>query len=271
MILPEGFALPPLPYLAVLVLALAGVASGLARRSIEVTGRHVVALAPWMTVGSCLYVLYTVGALPAGVRPLGGTPAVYLTVAAVVSAIWIVADASAALNDRVPSVLAATGVAAFVPILAAALRWGARAGSLTPFWPGVAVAVSVPVALATWVALERFVPRIAVTGAAGLLAVFAHALDGISTAVGVDVLGFGEQTPLSAVIMEFAGTLPTADLLGVGWLFVLVKLAVIGGVVTLFADYVEEDPTEGYLFLAVIAAVGLGPGAHNLLLFTIAG
>lgn len=271
MILPEGFALPPLPYLVVLVVALAGVAYGLSRRSPEVTSRHVVALAPWMTVGSSLYVLYSVGALPAPVRPLAGTPSVYLTVAAVVGAIWIGADASPATRDRLPTVLAASGVVAFTPVFLAALRWGAQEGTLTPFWPGVAVAISVPGALATWEVLKRLAPRVAVTGHAGLLAVFAHALDGVSTAVGIDVLGFGEQTPLSAAIMHFAGTLPTAELLGVGWLFVLVKLAIAGVVVTLFADYVEEDPTEGYLFLALIAAVGLGPGVHNLLLFTVAG
>lgn len=271
MILPEGFSLPPLPYLAVLTVALVGVAYGLSRRSLEVTSRHVLALAPWMTVGSSLYVLYSVGALPASVRPLAGTPSVYLSVAVVVGAIWIGADSAAATRERLPTVLAASGVVAFAPVFLAALRWGAREGSLTPFWPGVAVAISVPSALATWSILKRFVPRVAVTGHAGLLAVFAHTLDGISTAVGIDVLGFGEQTPLSAAIMHFAGTLSTADLLGVGWLFVLVKLAVAGVVVILFADYVEEDPTEGYLFLALIAAVGLGPGVHNLLLFTIAG
>ncbi|MFB6234480.1 MAG: DUF63 family protein [Halopenitus sp.] len=271
MLLPEGFALPPLPYLAVLAAALAGVAYGLSQRSLEVTSRHVLALAPWMTVGSSLYVLYSVGALPAPVSPLAGTPSVYLTVAAVVGAIWIGADSSPTTRERVPTVLAASGVVAFTPVFLAALWWGAQEGSLTPFWPGVAVVISVPSALAAWSVLKRLVPRIVITGHAGLLAVFAHTLDGISTAVGVDVLGFGEQTPLSAAIMHFAGTLPTAELLGVGWLFVLVKLAIAGLVVTLFADYVEEDPTEGYLFLALIAAVGLGPGVHNLLLFTVAG
>lgn len=271
MILPEGFSLPPLPYLVVLGLALVGVAYGLSRRSLEMTSRHVVALAPWMVVGSCLHVLYAVGALPAIVRPLAGTPSVYLTVTAVVGAIWIGADMLPATTDRLPSVLAVTGLVVFVPVVAVAFAWGAREGTLTPFWPGVAAVLSVPVAVTTWVALGRVVPRIAITGNAGLLAVFGHSLDAVTTAVGVDVLGFGERTPLSAAILRFAESLPTAETLGVGWLFVLVKLAVIGGVVALFADYVEEDPTEGYLFLALIAAVGLGPGAHNLLLFTVAG
>lgn len=36
------------------------------------------------------------------------------------------------------------------------------------------------------------------------------------------------------------------------------------------ADYVREEPTEGYLLLGLVAAVGLGPGVHNLVLFSIA-
>jgi len=71
--------------------------------------------------------------------------------------------------------------------------------------------------------------------------------------------------------MAFADWLPTAETLGSGWLFVVVKLAVAGGVVVLFADYIDEVPTEGLLLLGFIAAVGLGPGVHNLLLFAVTG
>jgi uncharacterized membrane protein len=52
---------------------------------------------------------------------------------------------------------------------------------------------------------------------------------------------------------------------------VVVKLVLVGGVVVLFADYIEDEPTEGYLLLGFIAAVGLGPGVHNLLLFAVTG
>jgi uncharacterized membrane protein len=121
-----------------------------------------------------------------------------------------------------------------------------------------------------WISLRRLRPEATATaGAVGLLALFGHGLDAVSTAVGVDVLGFGERTPLSRVIMEFAAGLPTADFLGSGWLFVVIKMVLVGGIVVLFADYIEETPAEGYLLLGFIAAVGLGPGAHNLLLFAV--
>ena len=64
--------------------------------------------------------------------------------------------------------------------------------------------------------------------------------------------------------------LPAPAVLGDAWLFIIVKLLVAGAVVALFDEYVREDPTEGYPLLGLVAAVGLGPGVHNVVLFAIA-
>lgn len=125
-------------------------------------------------------------------------------------------------------------------------------------------------AIGAWRALVRINPAVGVTGGVGGLVVFAHALDGVSTAVGVTQLGFGERSPLSRLLLELGG-LPSVPVFGEGWVFLLVKLAVAGVAVSLFVPYVRETPREGMLFLGFLAAVGLGPAAHNLLLFTIAG
>ena len=98
----------------------------------------------------------------------------------------------------------------------------------------------------------------------GGLVLFAHLLDGISTAVAVDVFGTTERSLLPARIMEFAGILPTEPYLGTGWLFVAVKLAVASLIVVAFADYVREEPVRGNLLFAVVIAVGLGPAMNNL-------
>jgi len=122
-----------------------------------------------------------------------------------------------------------------------------------------------------WTGLKRVRPEVRVTGTAGALAVVAHSVDGVSTAIGIDVLGATERTPLSRAIIEFGALLPTADLLGAAWLFVVVKAVLACFVVTVMVEYVRDEPAEGRLLLALVAAVGLGPGAHNLLLFTITG
>jgi uncharacterized membrane protein len=263
MVLPTGFGLPPLPYLLGLTLGLAAVGAALVARRPAVGERHVLALVPWVLVGATAHVLYVVGALPAGVRPLAGTPAVYATVAVVAGAAWAGLDAA---GRDPPRPLAAVGIVALVPLLGVAL---ASAASLEPVWPGVAVAVAGLLAAGTWRALLAVRPGVAVTGRVGVLVVFAHALDGVSTAVGVDILGFGERSPLSQEILEFGAALPTAEVLGSGWPFVAVKVGLAAVVAVALADLVRDEPTEGYALLTLVAAVGLGPAFHNLVLFTV--
>jgi len=269
MVLPEGFALPPLPYLLGLLAAVAAVAGALYRTAPSVTDRTVLALAPWVAVGSALHVLFVVGWVPDAVRPLLGTPAVYLTTFAVAGTVWLAAPRTPVSAERA---LAATGTAVALVVVGYAVARATRTGGLQLLWPAVGLLVAVAITVALWEATRRTYPDAAVaTGAAGALALFGHALDAVSTAVGVDVLGFGERTPVSQIVLDVAASLPTADAIGVGWLFVLVKLVIAEAVVVLFADLIREDPREGYLLLGAVAAVGLGPGAHNILLFVVAG
>jgi len=67
--LPAGTTLPPAPYLLVVLLATGGVVAALRRRRPRVTGRRVLALAPWMALGSAAHVLYVVDALPPSSHP----------------------------------------------------------------------------------------------------------------------------------------------------------------------------------------------------------
>ncbi|QCC47047.1 DUF63 family protein [Halobellus limi] len=276
-ILPEGFALPPPTYLAALLAAAAVVARAALRRRPTVTTGRVLALAPWMALGSALHVLYVVEALPALARPLAGTPAVYVTVAVAAVGAWVALDAvlderdgdSAGQSPRVARALALGGGALALVAVVRVLAVGVAAGALSPLVPAASVVVAAVLAAAVWFALTRVAPETRTTGALGAFAVFAHVLDGVSTAAGIDLLGFGERTPLSRLIVEFAAGLPTEPVLGSGWLFVLVKIAVASLVVWLFADLVETDPTEARLLLGFVAAVGFGPATHNVLLFAI--
>ena len=266
-ILPEGFALPPLPYLVGLVAAVVVVAVVAARRRPAVTTGRVLSFAPWMVLGSAVHVLYAAEALPDAVRPLGGTPAVYVTVGTVGVGAWVLADAVFEESTVARALAASGGVLA----LGAVVAVGVAGGSLSPAAPAAAVVAASVFAAVAWGGLTRAVPEIRETGALGAFVVFAHLLDGVSTAVGVDVLGFGERTPLSRLIIEFAAGLPTEPILGSVWLFVVVKLGVASVVVWLFADLMRAEPARSRLLLGFVAAVGLGPAVHNLLLFTIAG
>ena len=263
--LPEGFGLPAPPYLAVLLGGTVLIARLLSREEPRITGVTVVGLAPWMVAGAALHSLFQLETVPELFMPLLGTPAVYFATFVLAGATWVVAVRTA--PERVPWVLGVAGtVLALVGTVAVLL-----AGGVVRPGPSLAsVVVAVGLTGVCWVGLERVAPEsVSTTGVTGVLVVFAHALDGASTAVGVDVLGRGERTPLSAEILEFAAGLPTASAIGAGWLFVLVKLGLAMGLVSLFTGYVREDPRQAYLLLAVVVAVGLGPGSQNVILFAV--
>ncbi|MBP1988231.1 DUF63 family protein [Halolamina salifodinae] len=267
-LLPAGFALPSLPYLLAIVLAGGAVAAALRQRDPAVSDRLVLALVPWMLAGAWLHVLHVIGAAPDFVDPLLGTPSAYLTTAILAGAVWLAADGLTLDTERG---FAAGGTGLALLAFAVGLRWGIIDGTFTPAWPAIAAVLGVVLGLAVWSGLRRGYPNVADAGAAGALAVVAHSVDAVSTAIGIDVLGAAERTPLSRAIIEFGATLPTADLLGSAWLFVLVKLALGAGITALLAESVREAPRQGRLLLVFVAAVGLGPGAHNLLLFAITG
>ncbi len=270
---PRGTTLPPLPYLLVVLLAAIGVAVAIRRRRPAIAGSHVLGIVPWIALGATLHVLYVLGALPGPLAPFGGSPTVYVAVATLAGAVWVGADAAASgvgtdgSVPGVPAALAAVGTVLLVPAVAVALVAGGLSGPGAR-WSAVAVVLGVPLAAAVWAGLTRVSPGTTVTGGVGALVVLGHTLDGVSTAVGVARLGFGERSPLSRILLEL-GWLPSVPVLGEGWLFLLVKLVVACVVVHLFAPYVRDVPSEGLPFLGFVAAVGLGPALHNLLLFTI--
>ncbi|UPM43359.1 DUF63 family protein [Halocatena salina] len=264
-LLPEGFVLPPLPYLVGIVLVSLVIVGVLYRQTPRITKQTVVALAPWMTVGAGLYALEQATVVPAVLAPFASAPTVYLTTFVVVGAIVaVVGDRQPArfAIDSTPGVVLITGTVVAIGVFAVAGIAAVQSPPVHVFWPGVAVVGAAAITGGGWLLFRSFFPTaIEETGGAGLLVVFGHALDGLSTAVGLAFLGFGEQTPLSQLLID-AG--------GVG-LFVVVKVLLAVVIVGLLTDYVREEPSEGNLLLAAIAAVGLGPGVHNVVLFAIVG
>lgn len=269
MVLPAGFELPPLGYLAVLAAVLVATGVVLVARRPPVTDRFVVALVPWIVAGAAMHVLYVLDGLPGWLAPLFGLPAVYLSTAAGLGLVWTVAlvlgdDAAAA----VPTLeVLATGI-----VLAGAATVGLglvalEAGGIAAGWPAISLALAAVLTGAIWLGAREWLPATAgTTGASGVVVVFGHTLDGVSTAVGIDVLGGVERSPLADLLIQLGAQLPVVPVFETTWLFLLVKVALAVAILVLFRPFVADEPTRGHLLLALVAAVGLGPGVHNLLL-----
>jgi uncharacterized membrane protein len=268
-LLPSGFELPPTPYLAGIGMATLIVSVLMVVFRLEVTGEVVLGLGVWMAIGATLHASHQIGAFPPWASPLFGAPAVYFTTFVVAGLLWIgisLAVAAEVLSST-GRLLGIVGLGVWILLL---VFFVVNAPALLPFWPTAGLFATVVVGAAAYIALALIATdAVAATGRVGAFVVFSHTLDGISTAIGVDVLNVGEQTPLPRLIMDVAADLPTATYIGTGWLFVLTKIVLAMIIVVVFADYVEESESRGNIAMAAIAAVGFGPGVYNLLLFLV--
>jgi uncharacterized membrane protein len=277
MVLPSGFGLPPLPYLVVLVGGVFLISAVLVALEPPVDQRTVVALAPWMALGGALHAFNQppIELYDAALAPLFGTPSVYLTTFNTMGTVWLLLSFFGVRTGHDENIsrnlgLVGTGILTVVLVLSAITAL--RSDLIDPVWPALAVLASLFVAavVVLIVALWR-TPVIIRARYAAPVVIFAHVFDGVSTAIGTDVLGVGERSPLPRALMEFAGELPTAATLGTGWLFVVVKIVVAVAVVVLMDDYLREEPVEASLILSVVTAVGMGPATNNVVLFLFSG
>ncbi|WIV67811.1 DUF63 family protein [Natrialbaceae archaeon AArc-T1-2] len=270
MVVPDGFVLPPWYFFVPLVLLLAVVVALLWVLEPPVTDRTVVAFAPWMMLGSTFHVLYRLEAWPEPIAALFSSPTVYLTTALIAGVVWLLGSFvyAAGLQPSIERLVGVVGTGFFAVFAAVTIAHGWEVGTFSPLWPVLSVVITGIVTALAWLVLSlTYTQAVATTGMTGALVVFSQALDGVSTAVGYDVIGVHEEVPASRFILETGEALPTYEYLGAGWLFVVVKVLLALVVVGLFTDFVREAPRRGRIVLAFIAAVGLGPGVHNVLLF----
>jgi uncharacterized membrane protein len=275
------FVVPPLVHSVGLLVGSGVVLALLLAAKPPMNQKTVVAFAPWIVSGAVLHVFYQLNVLykqqvfPEAVGPLFSAPAVYLTMFILMGFIWAAATMFMTNPDadRVSSYLAGMGVGTVLPLLGLLLLRGTDPAvrPMEPVWPVTGLLLSIGgTFLVTLLIGLRRTDVFARMRYVGPLIVFAHLFDGVTTAIGVDALGAGERSTVPQAILNLASQLPTADAIGTGWLFVLVKLLVAVAIVVLFADYVREQPVESNLIMGLIVGVGLGPGTYNFLLFLLA-
>lgn len=144
-------------------------------------------------------------------------------------------------------------------------------GHVHVLWPAISVLGAIALTVVVWLTIRHLSPSVSTqAGWMGVFVVFGQAVDAVSTAVGVDILSVTEQVPLSRAVLELAATLPAASLIGVGWLFVVLKMALATGLVWLVATDSETTPLATRLLLLGGGLAGLLPGIRNLILYTLA-
>lgn len=273
------FAFPPLVHSVSLVVSSVIIIALLFVMRPPVNQRTVLAFIPWMVSGGILHVFYQLGEIfqvhiyPENVAPLFAAPAVYLTTFIGMGLIWVVSTMivpSSKLDRKVPQYLGAIGVGVTVPLIGLVIWQGLdpQVTPMEPVWPIFGLIISMVVTALIYFAIGAWRTYIVARAKyVGALVIFAHMFDAITTTIGVDILGAGERSTVPRAILDFAGDLPTADLLGTGWLFILFKAFLATAIVVYFAEDLKEYETQTNLLFAFVIALGLGPAVHNFFLF----
>lgn len=277
----SDFAVPPLVHSASLLVGSLVVLALLLAMRPPVNQRTVFAFVPWMVSGGILHVFYQLGQISGAhiyrpeLAPLFAAPAVYLTTFVAMGAVWVVSTMrvpSNKLDRKVPRRLGIVGVGVTIPLVVLVFWQGldTRVWPMEPVWPVVGLVVSLALTAVVYLAIGAWRTHVVARAKyVGGLVIFAHVFDGVTTAIGVDVLGAGERSTVPRAVLDFAADLPVADLLGTGWLFVLLKTLLASAIVVYFADDLRDHESQTNLLFAFVVALGLGPAVHNFFLFVL--
>lgn len=239
--------------------------SAVKSRQIPITPSLLLALLPWFgLVGSLYAIEEAVSGFPAATLFIR-TPTAYVTVGVFILATWLLVDA--VLPSRQSIVTAALGMLSLVTIGTAVAVHVAPRGTGVLRWNAVAIGLAVVLTGAIGIIRNEISPDVA-GGWLGTSVIFAHILDAMTTAIGLEVLGAIERNPISAAIIS-AGDTINQSVPGVV-LFLGIKIAVTLLVVQVVRDSESPLDVESSAFLVVTAGVGLAPAVHNLVLFSLA-
>ena len=147
-----------------------------------------------------------------------------------------------------------------------------------PVFTVLTLVLSTAITAVAWWAARRWLPSVTSgTGTAGAVILWGHAVDGVANVIGLDwgaELGYPRgdlvsKHPLNEYIVDAThAVLPESitHLTGDTWPFILVKVAAVLLVLSLFDDQLrEEAPRYTTLMLVAVLAVGLGPGTRDML------
>ena len=280
-----------LSYVVILLGMLIGVVFLLRRLDIGTELRFFFALFPFMLLGGAMRTVEDAGvaATAAGAEPLIPFPAsavlispfIYFTVFAFTLACVTTAyalDRRGFVGDYARPLFAAgaTGLAAAVGYLS----YLAATTDYVTFYPQVLVPTLVIATVATaitWALATRSISTIRRgTGAAGIVIIWGHAIDGVANVIGLNwmpaLTGTANLVPkhvVNRLIVDWTARLLPDSVLAVtgdAWPFLLVKLAAATFVVWVFnGEMKAESPRYTVLLLITVLAVGLGPGTRDML------
>ena len=223
------------------------------KRGVKFNSGFMLALLPYILLGSALRVLEDLSILPRSWNPLETayyfvTPGIWLLIAAfTLLGLFTALFLSKRFSLSFHKLFAAIGLIPAIPIVAFELL-------SFPAWLGVAavLALAVITTLALAFAFKKLGWPILKTRL-NMLAVSSQALDGFATFVATQFFFCGEQHPLSGALLEF---FPLS--------FVFVKIALVLAIVHYVDKEIKNENLRGFIKI-VVAILGFATGLRDIL------
>lgn len=268
----ESLAGLSLPTVAALIAAVGLTVALIALERPHITRAVALAFTPWGVVAALLHSLAVRGAYPPSVAGAFTIPYVFLSTFVIAGIAWALLHQLATVRDTEPAgdYLAAAGLGTLT-VLTVVLLWRSPLDGTAALWLTAPLAVSALLAagvlllLAVWDATV-----LARVRWLGLATAAAYVLLGIAVVVRVDVYGQPLGPGLGRALLAWTATLPTAELFGTGWPFVLLGVVVALVTVRYLGADARTHPVRAYLLLGAVATVGTASGLA-LLIGTVLG
>ncbi|MBN2067249.1 MAG: DUF63 family protein [Candidatus Diapherotrites archaeon] len=223
------------------------------RRGIKFNAKFMLALLPYILLGSALRVLEDMRILPSSWNPLEPayylvTPGIYLLIAAVaIACLFISIAISKCLKKDSLKTFAAIGLILALPV---------TAFELLSFkaWPGFLAVIALVIAITGLLVLAFRLLRLQLLkDGLNQLAVASQALDGSATFVATQFFKCGEQHPLSGAFL---------DLLPISFIIVKVALVLL---IIYYVDREIKNENLGGFIKVIIAVLGFATGLRDVL------
>ena len=223
------------------------------RRGIKFNAKFLLALLPYILLGSAMRVLEDMHLLSRSWNPLEPsyyfvTPGIWLLIALVtVAALFISRLLSKRLGFSFHKSFAAIGLILALPVVLFEF-------SEFPAWPGFLAAIALTLAITVVLFLLFKIPKWKILQSRlNLLAVASQALDGSATFVATQFFFCGEQHPLSGFFLE---VFPLS--------FVAVKVALVLAIVHYVDKEIKNPNLRGFIKI-VVAILGFATGLRDVL------
>ena len=259
------------------VLAVLGVASVIVwvllyREKPQIKPGTVFAIVPWTVLAASLLIYSSFSEFPEYARPLATPLTITIATLFLFGFFYLLFDQLAAMNGSQSSLdyyIGAMGVGtALILVLIIIMLGGFSLADL--LWLTVIPIISGMLATMAIILFTMLSPDVAAyTGIVGWLAVTAHVMEAITTAVRLEIFGPEAHTIITRSLAELSNNIPILATVPFGWEYVVLRLLIAVILVAVIAPVVRNSPRRGYVALGIFTILGVYPAAYDILRSTL--